>query len=482
MIYDTLQVSSVKRNLLYSPLLLVLVIGLFAANMDIVPITVAQQIHDIAITGVTPSTTSVIAGEPVNTTVVVENQGTAAEDFTIALHFDTSLIENKTVTNLAAGASAKLFFIWDTTGVKAEIDATAEKEKSYTIEAEASIVSDETDTQDNKLTSLTAVMVRTHYIAIIPQNTVNLTITSGMDYTVAIYTDYHGTDVWSWQFSLSYNEVLLEGIEVRKGDLITNTTENGNSARFIAGKFNNSIGELSLTVAYFFYTIPPPPTTSGPGTLAYVTFRVKDLGESNITLGEIDTKLLGYNVAEGGDYTIIDDITPSLYHLTWGYFRNTVALITHDIAVISVTPSSTSLTVGETIDITVVVKNNGTVGEGFDVTVYYDYDERFQGQNVIATETVGNLATDADRTLTFTWNTTKVQAGEHKLTAVVPGVSGEVNKANNKLESVTVTVNAKETRPLPIFEIITGVVVAVAVVAAIVLVRRRRKKQLPEEI
>jgi hypothetical protein len=216
--------------------------------------------------------------------------------------------------------------------------------------------------------------------------------------------------------------------------------------------------------------------------LAYVTFRVKGLGESNITLSEIDTKLLGYNVAEGGDYTIIDDITPSLYHIAWGYFRNTAALITHDIAVISVTTSFTSMTVGETVDIAVVVKNNGTVGEGFDVTVYYDYDERFQGQNVIATDTVENLAADADRTLTFTWNTTKVQAGEHKLTAVVPSVSGEVNEANNKLESVTVTVNAKEIRPLPIFEIIIGVVVAVAVVAAVVFIRRRRKRQLPEEI
>jgi hypothetical protein len=64
----------------------------------------------------------------------------------------------------------------------------------------------------------------------------------------------------------------------------------------------------------------------------------------------------------------------------------------------------------------------------------------------------------------------------------VPSVSGEVNEANNKLESVTVTVNAKEIRPLPIFEIIIGVVVAVAVVAAVVFIRRRRKRQLPEEI
>jgi hypothetical protein len=461
-----------------------LMISIFAANVNIIPITEAQPIHDIAVTSVVPSMTSVIAGEPVNITVVVANQGTAAESFTVALHYDTTLIENKTATNIAAGANTTIFFIWNTTDAKAEVYATIEKEKSYTIEAEASIVLGETDTQDNKLTSLTTIMVKVHYIAIIPQRTVNLTITPSMDYTVAIYTDYTGSDVWGWQFGLSYNRVLLEGIEVRNGDLITNTTANSNSARFIAGKFNNTIGELSLTVAYFDYTLPPPPTASGPGTLAYVTFRVKDLGESNITLhetGDSATKLLGYDAGKGGDYTILDDITPALFHLVGGYFRNTAAKITHDIAVISVTPSSTSMTVGDTVDITVVVKNNGTVDEGFDVAVYYDYDERFQGERVIATESVTSLEANGDKSLTVQWNTTKVPAGEHVLAALVPEVPGELNKINNKGESVTVTLNAEETRPLPITEILIAVVVVVAVIATIVLIRKRRRKPSPEE-
>jgi hypothetical protein len=209
---------------------------------------------------------------------------------------------------------------------------------------------------------------------------------------------------------------------------------------------------------------------------------VKGLRESNITLRETDTKLLGYDAVKGGVYAVIDDITPSLNHIVEGYFRNMAASIIHDITVISITPSSTSMTAGETVDITVVVENNGTVDERFDVTVYHDYDERFKGQNVIVTETVPSLAADANKPLTFTWNTTNMKAGEHKLTAVVPDVPGELNKANNKLESGTVTVKAKEPRPLPITEILIGIVVVVAVIAAIVLVRKRRKKQLPEEI
>jgi len=438
-------------------------------------------IHDLAITSVTPSTNSVIAGELVNITVVVENQGTAAENFTVVARHDTVLIENKTVTNLAAGTNATLFFIWDTTDVKTEVDLTTDKEKSYTIEAEASIVPGETDTLDNKLASPSTVLVKTRYIAVIPQQTVDFTITSGMNYTVAIQTDYSGSDVWSWQFALSFNKILLEGIEVRNGDLIINATQNDNSARFIAGKFNNTLGELSLTAAYFQYASPPPSTTSGPGTLAYATFRVRRLGESNIALDEIGTKLLGYDAAQGGVYDVIDDITPTLNHIAGGYFRNTATPIVHDITVISVTPSSTSLTVGDITEVTVVIRNNGTVDEGFDVTLYYDYDSAFPSQNVIATETVPSLSVDSDQTLTFTWNTTNVKAGDHKLTAVVPDVSGELNLANNKLESVTITVTAKEVQPLPIVQIIIVVVVIVAAIAAIVLFRRRRKRQLTEE-
>ena len=473
-----------RNKLFWSSLLLILAISIFTPNMNIIPITVAQPIHDIAVTSVAPSMTSVIAGEPVNITVVVENQGTAAENFTVALHYDNTLVENKTVTNIAAGTNTTMFFIWNTTDAKNEVYATLEKEKSYSIEAEASIVLGETDTQDNKLTSLTTIVVKMYYIAIIPQRTVDLTITPGMNYTVAISTDYNGSDIWGWQFGLSYNRVLLEGIEVRNGDLITNTTADSNSARFQAGEFDNAVGKLDQTLAYFFYESPPPSTASGPGTLAYVTFRVKDLGESNITLyetGEAATRLLGYAAAKGGDYTIIDDITPDVFHLVGGYFRNTAAQITHDVAVISVTPSSTSVTVGETVNITVVVKNNGTVDERFDTVVYYDYDERFQGERVIATETLTSLEANGSKSMTVRWNTTNVPAGEHVLTAVVPEVPGELNRINNKMESTTVIVKAKETRPLPITEILVGMIVVVAVIAAIVLVRKRRKKPSPEE-
>jgi len=152
------------------------------------------------------------------------------------------------------------------------------------------------------------------YIAVTPAKTMDPTLVLGKNYTVSIYTDYSGNDVWCWQFELFYNPNVLEGVEVVNGDLIT--TAKDPSARFIAGKFNNTLGVLSMTSAYFFYTPPSTPkVTSGPGTLAKVTFRVKTIGVSNIILGE-NSQLL-----DAGENKIIDAyFQPD--QIGHGYFHN----------------------------------------------------------------------------------------------------------------------------------------------------------------
>jgi hypothetical protein len=102
---------------------------------------------------------------------------------------------------------------------------------------------------------------------------------------------------------------------VTNGDLIT-----GGDADFIPGAFNNTAGTTEITGASFFYFVPPPPVTSGPGTLANVTFRVVGYGCSNITLG-IGTRLTGWNFTINDPYPIIDAETMPT-HIQHGYFRN----------------------------------------------------------------------------------------------------------------------------------------------------------------
>lgn len=151
-----------------------------------------------------------------------------------------------------------------------------------------------------------------------PSSTVGLTPGSS-NYTISIKTNYTGNDIQSWQFTLSYNASVLNGVEVTNGDLVTK--EKNASATFMPGTFDNTGGKLSLTAAFFFFISEPAPMTSGPGTLATVTFTVVGIGESNMTIGP-ETKLIGYTESGYGDpYNIVDAGTmPD--HIGHGYCKS----------------------------------------------------------------------------------------------------------------------------------------------------------------
>ena len=451
--------------------IIVLILGPFVLN--IIGVTTALGTHDIAVTNVTPSRTSVRLGEPVNITVIVENQGIENETFDITVYYDSTNIETRTNIILEAGLTTSLTFTWNTTDVREEIYATDEKEKTYTINATASTVAGETleDQEDNTLVSSDPVKVVSHYIGIVPQSTVDPNLTPGMNYTILIYTDYNGSDIWGYEFTLAYNPNVLQGVEVTNGDLITAATA---PIMFHSGGFDNTLGELKQTGNGFSFLSPPPPLAPGPGTLANVTFTVVGEGDSDIILGTTafaTSRLIGRNATTGEEYNIIDDITPDLDHILHGYFGNS-ELVIHDVAIISVTLNPVSVVAGELVNITVTVENNGTVTETFDVKVYYD---QIALNWLIETQEVPNLGAGASMSLTFTWNTTDVGRGDKTIIAKAFSVLGEENTANNTLESdQKVTVNLPPEPPIPIGLIIGVLVVVGAVIAVAMYVVKRR--------
>jgi uncharacterized repeat protein (TIGR01451 family) len=115
------------------------------------PASVEIVIHDIATLSQTPTPTTVTQGETVTIQVVVENQGTEPESFTVTCHYDSSDVgPAQTVTNLASGAQETLTFLWNTVGVVPG---------PYYISAVASTVPGEKDTDDNACTSTTMVTI-----------------------------------------------------------------------------------------------------------------------------------------------------------------------------------------------------------------------------------------------------------------------------------------------------------------------------------
>jgi len=98
--------------------------------------------HDISIENVTISTNETYFGLTVNITVTVKNKGkiTGSETFALTIKYNSTIIETKQIENLAAGETQTIIFGWNTTEIAIG---------NYTIKAEASIVPDEHNTDNN---------------------------------------------------------------------------------------------------------------------------------------------------------------------------------------------------------------------------------------------------------------------------------------------------------------------------------------------
>ncbi|MGD8506536.1 MAG: CARDB domain-containing protein [Candidatus Bathyarchaeota archaeon] len=258
------------------------------------------------------------------------------------------------------------------------------------------------------------------YIGVVPESTMDEAVTPGMNYTISIYTDYigeNGDNITGWQFELTFNPDVLQGVEVVNGDLIT-----GPWQQFTTAGFNNTAGRLRYTWnGFFFFPPDPPQVTSGPGTLANVTFTVVGYGSSNITLetqGPYRTLLIGGLTEEPWTHNIIDsEANPE--QIQHGFFSNAP-----DLEVTSVTPSVVEAKPGTIVDIDINITNTGTPSGSFNVSTYYDSTE------INKTELPG-LGTGEDTTLSVPWNTTGMSEGNYTIKAYAWPVSNEADTADN---------------------------------------------------
>jgi len=106
----------------------------------------------------------------------------------------------------------------------------------------------------------------------------------------------------------------------------------------------------------------------------------------------------------------------------------------HDIAVTSVATSNDTVYQGQTVNITVVVRNEGTTTETFNVTARYF-------NRLIGTKEVTNLPRLKTTTIMFTWNTTSVPTGfNYEISAKAGPITGEIDILDNNFIDGTVFV------------------------------------------
>jgi PKD repeat protein/KaiC/GvpD/RAD55 family RecA-like ATPase len=110
----------------------------------------------------------------------------------------------------------------------------------------------------------------------------------------------------------------------------------------------------------------------------------------------------------------------------------------HDVSVLSIHVSQTTIQIGQTVNVTLTVKNDGTSPESFNVTLCY-------GSMEIGKQEVQNLGSGASAALTFLWNTSGFSIGTNTITATADAVPNETNLANNMGDGSNVELLAADT-------------------------------------
>jgi len=335
-----------------------------------------------------------------NATVV--NKGlNNATNVKLLLLINSSIVESTIIPFLQVGSSYTIRYLWTPT-ISGECNVTA---YAPPLSGEESIA--------NNIAVKTVSVFSGTIIYVNPlENTVVLNETFTININVAAVTDLD-----SWQVRLYFDHTVLNLTEVR---LPTDHVFNDRAFIFV-GPIKGT--DLNGTYIQFgAFSLGRVPGFTGSGILGQIEFKANRLGNSNLTFsrpyGE-HTYLLDPDVDVIPDVTLIDGAVTVVEYLP-----------VHDVAITDVTPSTTEVYVGQIVNITVVVKNEGNFTENFVVTCNY---EREGIKHTIGTQIVTNLAPLANATITFTWTTTDITV--HTMKAEILPLPGETDTADNTMTS-----------------------------------------------
>jgi len=337
------------------------------------PLTI--DFRDAATVDIVPSVRSVEIGETVNISVVVRNEGTEADGFNVSAYCNGLLIGSAEATNLSPYATETLDFVLDTSSLVAG---------NYTLSASIPYLTNEADFTDNTLVD-GVIEVRVKPPVIV--------------HDIAI------SSVRISEGSLYMGELLQINVSVVNKGTETETFD-------ILSYYNSTlIGSNHV---------------------------------NSLAAGEQETLFFVWNTsfAPEGFYRVIafaplqDDINPSdnvyLDGTVQVKTRHLLALF-HDVAILGVVPSSTSVYVGEIVDIHVAVKNQGNFTESFNVMSFSNF-------TLIGTAYVESLGPSIEKEFVFHWNTKSVSEGNYLISATASYVPEDVDLKNNHCDDGTVKI------------------------------------------
>jgi len=274
--------------------------------------------------------------------------------------------------------------------------------------------------------------------------------TKGAGSTFTININITGAQsVFNWSLALKWSASILDAATVSEGSFL-----NSAGTTSFSYQINQAAGNLTANSAL---TGAPLGGVNGSGILVSVTFNVETKGST--VLDAYNAKLFD----RAGTF-IPHDVLAAFDVRNDGYFSNQ----RRDVSISEVRLSTTSVTAGDSVNINVTVRNLGEINETFTVTVFY-------ASSSIGSKSVTNLAAGGTATLTFTWVTSNVPAGDYEIKAQTSTILGDVNTADNSLVASSRVAVGSGGPNIP-WTLIAGGVVVVALAIVVVLLLMRRGK------
>jgi len=419
------------------------------------------NLHDIAITSVTVSPTQVNLGDQVSINVTIVNQGDFTDTFDLAAF--QNLIPFSELTNigtkpdiaLEAGAQTSQTFTWGT---------TSERSGNYNITTDVPPLPTEADTANNKRTASDTVTILGAPVAYFTHTPEKPTIIDTVIFDASKSYDpddpVAGIVSHRWDFGDGTIEIYEKGVNLT--DPVThNYTSIGNY------DVNVTVTDIeSLTDTYtktLTVSVPKPPianftcTTDERLINRPVAF---DASESYDPDGSIvsyewdfgdgsDPEFYedpdGVNVThiytDAGTYTVNLTVTDN-HDASASTTREVTVSTKRDLVVDRVTcyrkrigtePRKKILEayIGETLNISVIVRNEGTQYETFNLTVNYDGPSTGTFSQEVDNLPPGDQTPDNRKIVGIWWGTTPVSAGNYTIT-VEAVLDQDQNQTNNK--------------------------------------------------
>jgi hypothetical protein len=195
--------------------------------------------HDVAVTAVNFSPTSVLVGGLVDINATVENQGGYSETFNVTAYANSKSIGKKSVS-LVSASSTHIAFVWNTTGYEFG---------DYTISASASVVPGETNTSNNiKVANNTLTLCGGHEIAITEVQPAKTVLGQGFQMFVAVHVKNYGI------FNETFNTTVYGNTTIIQTQTATLISGNSTTLSFLWNSTGFAKG--NYTISAYAWPVP----------------------------------------------------------------------------------------------------------------------------------------------------------------------------------------------------------------------------------